>query len=80
METSSNTSDNWKIYNKNISKSLIKFVCQTIILYIIICISIINLSINNGDSSIWLSLLSFCIGIIQNPPKIIKTSIADSNI
>ena len=71
-QSSTNNSENWKFSNRNYSKSLIKFLCQTILLYFIICTSIINLSINNGDSNIWVSLLSFSVGVIQNAPKLAK--------
>jgi len=74
-QSSRNISENWKFSNKNYSKNLIKFLCQTILLYIIIVVSIINLSVSNGDNNVWISLLSFSIGVIQNAPKLGKRNL-----
>ena len=71
---SNNSSQNWKFSNKIYSKDLIKFISQTILLYIIICVSVLNLSLKNGDSNVWISLLSFSLGVIQNAPKLSRKS------
>lgn len=72
METSSSSTDNWKFSNKAYSKVLIKFIVQSVILFLIIIVSILNLSLKNGEESIWISLLSYSIGLMMNAPKIKK--------
>lgn len=44
------------------SKSNSQYYAQIIVLYIIILTSILNLSLANGDSALWISLLSSAIG------------------
>lgn len=68
MDTSSN--DNWKFSNRTYSKSLLKFVAQTILIYIIILTSILNISLKNGNENIWIGLLSYSIGVMMNAPKL----------
>lgn len=51
-----------------IPKSEIVYFCQMIVVYIIIITSIVNLSLKNGSSELWISLLSSAIGyILPNP-------------
>ena len=50
----------------------IVYFCQMIIVYVIIITSIINLSLQNGSSELWISLLSSCIGYALPSPKLKK--------
>lgn len=71
METSSTTStEPWSILGSKIPKSEIVYFCQMIVVYIIIITSIVNLSIGNGTSELWISLLSSAIGYVLPNPSI----------
>ena len=65
-------SDKWHLLGTQVPKTEIVYFCQMIIVYIIIITSVINLSIQNGSSELWISLLSSCIGYALPNPKLKK--------
>jgi len=62
----------WQIFGKTIPKNEAIFICQVVILYIIIITCIVNLSIGNGDSNLWTALLSSSMGIMLPAPTLSK--------
>jgi len=60
----------WQIFGKTIPKNEAIFICQVVILYIIIITCIVNLSISNGDSNLWTALLSSSMGIMLPAPTL----------
>lgn len=66
-------SDKWHILGTRVPKTEIVYFCQMIIVYIIIIASIVNLSIKNGSTELWISLLSSCIGYALPSPKLKKS-------
>ena len=81
MENNENTSltGSFKIFGKKIRKPEIVFIFQVIILYIVIITCIINLSLKNGTSELWVSLLSYSLGCLLPSPKIKKLSLNNDN-
>ena len=65
------TEDNtaWNFFGKKIPKSELVFFSQVIIIYIIVIVSIINLSASNGEASLWISLIGICTGSILPSPS-----------
>lgn len=56
------------LMGKKIPKSEIVYFCEMIVVYIIIITLIVNLSLSNGSSELWISLLSSAIGyLLPNP-------------
>lgn len=45
-------SQEWRFFG-----SRVVYICQIIIVYVIIITSIVNLSLNNGNPELWISLL-----------------------
>jgi hypothetical protein len=73
MEHSDTNSDRpWYFWGKSVPKSEIVFGTQVFLIYIIVVTSIVNLSLNGseGDSKIWIILLSSCLGYILPNPKL----------
>ncbi len=66
------SSERWHLMGTNIPKSEIVYFSQMLIVYIIIITSIVNLSLSNGPSELWISLLSSCIGYSLPSPKLKK--------
>jgi hypothetical protein len=64
--------EKWHLLGQRVPKAEIVYFCQMIIVYIIIIVSIINLSLQNGSSELWISLLSSCIGYALPSPKLKK--------
>ena len=70
MSSTSISSRLWKIFGKTIPKNEVIFICQVVILYIVIITCIVNLSLGNGDSNLWTALLSSSMGIMLPAPTL----------
>ena len=64
----SNDSTPWHLFGTECPKEEIVFLCQVVILYTVIVISIYNLTVGHGDSNLWTALLSSSLGyLLPNP-------------
>lgn len=70
--TGTNNSKIWKMFGKHVPKAETVFISQVIILYIVILTCIINLSLKNGISELWVSLLSYSLGCLLPSPQLKK--------
>ena len=62
------STDGWHIFGRECPKEEIVFLCQVIILYTVIVVSIYNLTVEHGDSTLWTALLSSSLGyLLPNP-------------
>lgn len=72
MDTNTNIANDQR--NKKPHKSLAVFLCQIILIYIVVLTSIINLSILDctkpGVCNLWMVLLSSCLGILLPNPSL----------
>ena len=58
----------WPIFGRECPKEEIVFLCQVIILYTVIVVSIYNLTVAHDDSTLWTALLSSSLGyLLPNP-------------
>ena len=58
----------WHLFGTACPKEEIVFLCQVVVLYTVILISIYNLTIGHGDSNLWTALLSSSLGyLLPNP-------------
>ena len=57
---------------KKVNKECIGFFAQVLLLYIVVVTSIVNLSLNAGNATLWTALLSSCLGYILPAPKLSK--------
>ena len=62
----------YKCLGNSCPKSTAVFVCQMLVVFIVICASIDNLSTHSEHSTLWTSLLSSCMGYILPHPVIKK--------
>lgn len=69
-----NNNNKWNICGRQVSRSAVVFFCQIIILYICIITCFVNLTIKNGSTELWISLLSLSLGSILPSPKVKKFS------
>ena len=76
---SSSLSGSLKKLGTKIKKPKKAFIFQIIIIYIVIITCIINLSLKNGTSELWVSLLSYSLGCILPSPKIKKINSTQNN-
>ena len=62
------TLDAWHIFGTECPKGEIVFLCQVVVVYTVIVVSIYNLTIGYGDSTLWTALLSSSLGyLLPNP-------------
>ena len=71
-EDNVSSGDRWHLLGTRVPKTEIVYFCQMIIVYTIIITSVINLSLNNGSSELWIALLSSNIGYALPSPKLKK--------
>ena len=71
-EDNASNSDRWHLLGTRVPKAEIVYFCQMIIVYTIIITSVINLSLQNGSSELWIALLSSNIGYVLPNPKLKK--------
>ena len=60
--------DGWHLFGTECPKEEIVFLCQVVILHTVIVVSIYNLTVRHGDSTLWTALLSCSLGyLLPNP-------------
>ena len=64
------STSNWRLFGRILPKNEVIFICQVVILYIVIITCIANLSLRNGDSNLWTALLSSSLGIMLPQPTL----------
>ena len=70
-ETESN-GEKWHLLGTRVPQTEIVYFCQMKVVYIVIIISIINLSLENGSKELWISFLSSCIWYALPSPNLKK--------
>jgi len=63
-------SQEWRLFGSRVPKAEIVYICQIVIVYIIILTSIVNLSLQNGNPELWISLLCSAIGYALPSPTL----------
>ena len=62
--------DGWHPFGTECLKEEIVFLCQVVILYMVIVVCIYNLTVGHGDYTLWTALLSSSLGylgLLSNP-------------
>ena len=67
--------DVWNVFGYHIPKLELVYLSQVIALYIIIITCLVNLSIQNGSSELWCTLLSASIGYLLPNPSLKRDKI-----
>ena len=64
----------WHVFGRQLPKTEVVFFFQIILIYLIVGVSLFNLSRQTGPDHLWIALLSSCVGYsLPNPainPKI----------
>ncbi len=68
----SNGGAEWKLLGHTVPKGQVVYFCQVFIIIIVIISCIINLSLQNGNSEMWVSFFGYSFGAMLPPPKIKK--------
>lgn len=67
---SSHSSNKWDVCGKIMPRSEIVFFVQVVLVYIVVIVSIVNLTIGGADDKLWIALLSSSIGYILPSPSL----------
>lgn len=65
-------SSQWGVCGRVVPRSEIVFFSQVIIIYVVACVCLFNLTSGRGDSNLWSALLSGCLGYLLPNPTIKK--------
>lgn len=60
----------WKVFGKTVPKGEVVFFCQVFVIIIVIISAIVNLSLQNGITEMWISVFAYSLGAILPQPKI----------
>jgi len=69
-ERKSEISTQWPILGRKLPKSQIVFLVQVVLIYIVVIVSIVNLSLNKDEGKLWTALLSSALGYILPSPSL----------
>ena len=69
-EVDTKAADGWHIFGRECSMEEIVFLCQVIILYTVIVVSIYNMTVAHDESTLWTALLSSSLGYLQPNPSL----------
>ena len=67
---SHNSSSRWHFFGKVMPRSEIVFFAQVLLVYIVVIVSIVNLTIGGNGDKLWIALLSSSIGYILPSPSL----------
>jgi len=70
VEQNSRTSSKWHFFGKILPRSEIVFFIQVLLVYIVVIVSIVNLTIGRDDDKLWIALLSSSLGYILPSPSL----------
>ncbi len=73
MDNHSNSSrDYWNLCGQDTTKAAVVYFSQVILIYIIVCAALVNLSIGSEHTVLWIALLSANAGILLPNPTLKK--------
>jgi hypothetical protein len=81
-DSGSSSTHRWPVCGSRLPKDEIVFACQIIVIYVVIALSLVNLTLyrNEADSKqLWTALLSSCLGYILPNPSIKRNHQDNSN-
>ena len=58
----------WDFFGRRVPKTEIVFICQMLLVFVVVCVSLYNLTVENKPDKLWVVLLSSSIGYaLPNP-------------
>ena len=71
----SRSSKLWRLCGRRLPRSEIVFFCQMVLIYVVVGVSLFNLTSGDGPSKLWVALLASCLGYILPHPTIDPTPV-----
>lgn len=69
------TSRLWDVFGRQVPRSEIVYLCQIVVIYVVIGVSLFNLSQGNGPDNLWIALLGSCLGYVLPNPTIANSDL-----
>ena len=63
----------WHMFGRRVPRSEIVFCCQTLLVYVVVVTSLVNITLSNGPLNLWIALLSSSLGYLLPHPSLDKT-------
>lgn len=60
----------WHVFGKRVPRSEIVYFCQMLLIYVVVGVSLFNLSRGHGTDNLWVALLGSCLGYVLPNPSI----------
>ena len=57
-------------FGRRVPRSEIVFFCQMILIYVVVAVSLFNLTREHGPDNLWVALLGSCLGYVLPNPSI----------
>ena len=64
------TSKMWQVFGRRVPRSEIVFFGQMLLIYVVVVVSLINLTRGHGTDNLWVALLGSCLGYVLPNPSI----------
>ena len=68
-DSRSNSSSRWRLFGDKIPKSEVVFFVQVILIYIVVIVSIVNITLGDRQE-LWIILLTSCLGYLMPSPTL----------
>ena len=69
------SANSWRACGQKTPRSEVVFLCQILVLYTVIVVSIYNLTVESKNATLWTALLSSCLGYLLPNPTIKKKDV-----
>ena len=60
----------WRVFGRRVPRSEIVFFCQMILIYVVVGVSLFNLTRGHEVDHLWVALLGSCLGYVLPNPSI----------
>lgn len=70
----------WRFFGRGVPRSEIVFLCQMVLIYVVVGVSLFNLTRGHGTDNLWVALLGSCLGYVLPNPSIDPPAFSDSNL
>ena len=81
METGSEHSQGsstWRLFGHALPRSIVVYLTQTLLIYIVVITSLVNLTTGAEFHNVWIGLMSSCLGYLLPSPRIKKGIVVPS--
>ena len=65
-------SSQWRCFSESILSSHVVYLSQVVLVYMLVITALVNLTLGNGDSKYWLSVVSAGVAYLLPNPKLQK--------